>query len=128
GIHPGIVALRQTYLDADPPCLEYDFVAGRDLGATMRSLGHADDPGKVEAVTLLVRQLAETVGFMHRLTPPVVHRDLKPANVLVQRVFTAEDAEGRREKTGEGQDNSSLLSVFPLRPSASSAVNLFVTD
>ncbi|MFO0881771.1 MAG: ribosomal protein L7/L12 [Gemmataceae bacterium] len=29
-------------------------------------------------------QLAEVVGYMHRLDPPVVHRDLKPANILVQ--------------------------------------------
>src|SRR5262249_58891705 len=72
GTHPGIVALRQTYLDADPPCLEYDFVEGRDLGALIRSLGPADEPAKVEAVARLMREMAETVGFMHRLTPPVV--------------------------------------------------------
>src|SRR5207244_8214380 len=28
GRHPGIVALRHTYLNADPPCLEYDYFAG----------------------------------------------------------------------------------------------------
>src|SRR5262249_24562211 len=30
-------------------------------------------------------QLAEIVGFAHRMSPPLVHRDLKPANILIQR-------------------------------------------
>ncbi len=31
GHHAGIVALRETYLTADPPCLEYEYVEGGDL-------------------------------------------------------------------------------------------------
>ncbi len=31
--HPGIVRLRQSFLSADPPCLEYDFRAGGDLAS-----------------------------------------------------------------------------------------------
>ena len=30
--HPGIVRLQRTYLRADPPCLEYEYVDGCDLG------------------------------------------------------------------------------------------------
>jgi hypothetical protein len=36
GKHPGIVPLRHTYLSADPPCLEYEYVAGGDLSALSR--------------------------------------------------------------------------------------------
>jgi hypothetical protein len=32
GTHPGIVQLVNTYLSADPPCLEYEYVEGGDLG------------------------------------------------------------------------------------------------
>ena len=32
----------------------------------------------------MVREIATSVGFAHRLSPPLVHRDLKPANILVQ--------------------------------------------
>jgi serine/threonine protein kinase len=32
GRHPGIVALQHTYLGADPPCLEYEYIEGGDLG------------------------------------------------------------------------------------------------
>jgi hypothetical protein len=31
GKHPGIVCLRNTYLTADTPCLEYEYVPGGDL-------------------------------------------------------------------------------------------------
>ena len=33
----------------------------------------------------VMHQLADIVGFAHRLNPPIVHRDLKPANILVRR-------------------------------------------
>src|SRR5438105_2223296 len=36
GRHPGIVALQHTYLSADPPCLEYEYVEGGDLAGLIR--------------------------------------------------------------------------------------------
>src|SRR5262249_12975458 len=82
GRHPGIVALQHTYLAADPPCLEYEYVAGGDLAGRIQGWqGAAPD---IARSARLVRELAGIVGFAHRLSPPIVHRDLKPANVLVQ--------------------------------------------
>jgi hypothetical protein len=84
GRHPGIVALRQAYLDASPPCLEYEYVEGGDLAALAAEWQRG---GKVpqRQVCALVERLAEIVGHAHRLSPAIVHRDLKPANVLVER-------------------------------------------
>ena len=31
GKHPGIVPLLDTYLNGDPPCIKYEYVAGGDL-------------------------------------------------------------------------------------------------
>lgn len=81
GKHNGIVELRHTYFTARPPCLEYEYIAGGDLAALMRD-GVARTPDQVADIVL---QLADIVGFAHRLHPPIVHRDLKPANILVQR-------------------------------------------
>src|SRR5947209_336750 len=36
GKHPGIVALRQTYLSAEPPCLEYEFIPGGNLAGVIQ--------------------------------------------------------------------------------------------
>jgi hypothetical protein len=84
GRHPGIVQLLGTHLNADPPCLEYEYVAGGDL---TRMVGEFKRGGGFDPIgaTEIVRDIARTVGFMHRLNPPIVHRDLKPANVLVHR-------------------------------------------
>ncbi len=80
----GIVPLLETYLNADPPCLEYEFVEGGELTALIQASGqsgHLPTPAQASAI---VGELARTVGRFHRLDPPLVHRDLKPANVLVK--------------------------------------------
>jgi eukaryotic-like serine/threonine-protein kinase len=86
GQHPGIVSLRATYLSADPPCLEYEYVEGGDLGGLIQDwYRQAEKPSCAQVAGAMV-QLAEIVAFAHRLDPPIVHRDLKPANILVQRL------------------------------------------
>jgi serine/threonine protein kinase len=84
GKHPGIVTLLDASLSAEPPCLRYEYVEGGDLTELARAWPPPPDPRRVELATAAVRELAATVGHMHRLTPPVVHRDLKPSNVLVE--------------------------------------------
>jgi len=86
GRHVGIVSLLHTYLSADPPCLEYEYVEGGDLAAIIaRGLRTPATKERTLHATRMVLELAKTVGFAHRLSPPVVHRDLKPANILVSR-------------------------------------------
>ncbi len=87
GRHPGIVGLQHTYLSAEPPCLEYEYVDGGDLASHALQWHQANHPflETIAWAGKLIHTLAETVGFAHRLTPPVVHRDLKPANILLHR-------------------------------------------
>jgi formylglycine-generating enzyme required for sulfatase activity len=84
GRHPGIVQLRHTYLSADPPCLEYEYVPGGDLAGLIAAWQQGTVPARPEQAARLLQALAGIVGFLHRLDPPVVHRDLKPANILLQ--------------------------------------------
>jgi eukaryotic-like serine/threonine-protein kinase len=83
GSRPGIVRLNDTYLSADPPCLEYEYVAGGELTGLMRDYRSRGGIAPRDAAKI-VERLARTVGFFHRLDPPIVHRDLKPANILVK--------------------------------------------
>jgi formylglycine-generating enzyme required for sulfatase activity len=90
GTHPGIVALRQTYLSAEPPCLEFECVEGGDLAGLIQEWHSSGEQPTPDQAARVVRHLAEAVAFAHRQQPTIVHRDLKPANVLVKR-----DAEGK---------------------------------
>jgi serine/threonine protein kinase len=82
--NPGVVRLRHTYLNADTPCLEYEYVPGGDLTGLI-GRWHRDRHATLPAqAARLMLDLAEVVAFAHRLDPPIVHRDLKPANVLLQ--------------------------------------------
>lgn len=80
----GIVTLKRAYLEADPICLEYEYVAGGDLTGLIHKIQKMPAPKRIELSRQIIRQLADVVGRMHRLSPPVIHRDLKPANVLTR--------------------------------------------
>jgi formylglycine-generating enzyme required for sulfatase activity len=82
--HPGFVALRHTYLSADPPCLEYEYISGGDLTGVIQKWHQKPPADLVERALKTMRALTEIVAAAHRLAPPIVHRDLKPANILVQ--------------------------------------------
>lgn len=82
---PGIVTLRQAYLDADPVCLEYEYVNGGDLSGLVNQMKGLPAAKRGQFANQTIRKLAKIVGQAHRLGPPIVHRDLKPANILVRR-------------------------------------------
>ncbi len=84
GRHPGIVSLLDTYLNGEPPCLKYEYVAGGDLSGLIGQWRQAPPRDHVAACTRLMHELADIVAFAHKLNPPIVHRDLKPANILLQ--------------------------------------------
>jgi formylglycine-generating enzyme required for sulfatase activity len=86
GKHPGIVPLLDTYLNSDPPCIKYEYVAGGDLSGLIGQWRHTPPRDHVGECTRLAHELADIVAFAHKLDPPIVHRDLKPANILLQPV------------------------------------------
>jgi serine/threonine protein kinase len=82
--NPGVVKLLHTYLTADPPCLEYEYVEGGDLAGLIQEWHQVrSGPTPVQAARTMLR-IARIVQQAHRAEPPIVHRDLKPANILVQ--------------------------------------------
>jgi len=85
GRQPGMVQLLHTYLSAQTPCLEYEFIEGGDLGGLIQAWHRQEGgPTPVQAARAVLR-LAEIMAVAHGANPPIVHRDLKPANILVTR-------------------------------------------
>ena len=101
GLHRGIVALQDANLDSEPPYLQYDYVQGGDLGGLIGDWHRRPEGISAARVSSAMLQLAEIVGFAHRLDPPIVHRDLKPANILVPR-FDADEVEFKITDFGIG--------------------------
>ncbi|WZO96187.1 serine/threonine-protein kinase [Isosphaeraceae bacterium EP7] len=85
GRHPGVVTLQHTYLGAEYPCLEYEYIDGGDLFAMARRWDRTKPESVLKRATEVVSRLARILGTAHRLSPPIVHRDLKPSNILVRR-------------------------------------------
>ena len=59
GRHPGIVTLQHAYLNADPPCLEYEYVEGGDLVGLAANWQSLEPARRVAQATATVRQLVE---------------------------------------------------------------------
>src|SRR5208283_3842503 len=84
--HPGIVPLLKTYLNAEPLCLEYEYVNRGDLAGFIHEWHRSGKKPSSEKAVKVISRLAEIIGFSHQLKPAIVHRDLKPANILVHQV------------------------------------------
>jgi formylglycine-generating enzyme required for sulfatase activity/serine/threonine protein kinase len=82
----GIVPLLHAYLNNDPPCLEFPYIAGGTLVGLLEecraSAAGSFSPMQAQGI---VGRIAKIVGPAHRATPRLVHRDLKPANVMVEK-------------------------------------------
>lgn len=85
GRQHGIVPLLDAYLDADPPCLVYEYVEGGDMTGLIREM-HAQRGLSVATANRLLLRLAEIIAVAHRADPAIVHDDLKPSNILIRRV------------------------------------------
>ena len=85
GRKPGIVELWDAFLDHDPPCLVYQFIAGGDLTGLMRTLKTLPAKERETRAMEVMIALASIVAPLHAMVPPIIHRDLKPANILISR-------------------------------------------
>jgi formylglycine-generating enzyme required for sulfatase activity len=84
GERRGLVTLHNFY-PGDPCYLEYAFVEAADLtGLMAECMGNLPFARRVSFARTLIGCLAEFVGILHGLQPPLVHGHLQPANILVQ--------------------------------------------
>jgi tetratricopeptide (TPR) repeat protein len=75
--HPHIAPALHASIYQDRLYLVLEFVPGVNLQTVIQQQG----PLPVDRACVLMRQVAETLGFVHR--QGIVHRDIKPANLML---------------------------------------------
>jgi serine/threonine protein kinase len=88
--YPGIVAVRDHFFARGYAFLVMDFVPGENLYDRHRRTARPDeDPDDLPLSPIPESQvaaygiaLAETLSYLHKLSPPVIYRDLKPHNII----------------------------------------------
>jgi hypothetical protein len=88
---PGVVPLQEIHLLADPPCVQYSYLQAADLSALVLEWRETDAIVHPRAITDLVYQIADTIGRLHSLQPPIMHGNLRGTNILLMTT-----ADGRR--------------------------------
>ncbi|NBO93821.1 MAG: hypothetical protein EBV06_16160, partial [Planctomycetia bacterium] len=72
----GLVTLKNAYLNHEPPCLEYEFVAGGDLCNYVGEWFRLDVETRDNRARQIILKLATILAPLHQLNPAIVHRDL----------------------------------------------------
>ena len=82
GGHDNIVKLLDVQLDGESPWLMYEYVDAGDLADQVHQWANLSKAERQKNALVAMYELAQTIGYFHRLNPAIVHRDLKPANTL----------------------------------------------
>jgi formylglycine-generating enzyme required for sulfatase activity len=80
--HPNVVAIHRVTLDAEPPFLVMELVAGETLAERVKREG----PLQADEAVRIAMALCDALEHAHERS--VLHRDLKPSNVLLTRQGT----------------------------------------
>ncbi|MEZ0374415.1 MAG: serine/threonine protein kinase [Candidatus Sericytochromatia bacterium] len=77
--HPLLPRLLAYGMDGEISYLIYPFIEGESLQAKLDAGWRPDQ----EQVFALIRQLLETLIWLHARQPPLIHRDIKPSNLIL---------------------------------------------
>lgn len=107
--HPGLIALRDSFIEGGKRYLVTDFVEGRTLEDLLTGAGTALPEAQVARWGILI---CDILVYLHSRTPPIIVRDVKPANFIVspdQRRVVLVDLEiSRTYKRGKLKDTTPM--------------------
>jgi serine/threonine protein kinase len=86
--HPSIVRIYHFGRDQGSQYIAMELVPGLSLGTYIKQLAASGQVIRPDETLLLVRQVAEALGYAHR--KGVIHQDIKPDNILVKELERAE--------------------------------------
>ena len=87
--HPNIVQVFELGAVEDEYFISMEYVRGRDLAETMRTLWARIGPPRPELVAYVGREMCRALAYAHELTADdgsplgMIHRDVSPSNVML---------------------------------------------
>ncbi len=78
--HPGLPELADLFREGEYWYLVIEYIPGKTLETIRREEG-GQSPARVAD---WMRQLCETLNYLHSRTPPVIHGDIKPSNLICE--------------------------------------------
>ncbi len=107
--HPGLVALRDSFIEQGKRYLVTDFVEGSTLEDLLTDAGTALPEAQVARWGILI---CDILAYLHSRTPPIIVRDVKPSNFIVspdhKRVVLIDLEISRAYKSGKLRDTTAM--------------------
>ncbi len=79
--HPNLPKVSDYFIQDDRDYIVMDYVAGENLRELCDKARQRGNFLREERVLQWVKQLCDTLEYLHSQDPPVLHRDIKPANI-----------------------------------------------
>lgn len=103
--HPNCVKMSGVFATPGRAYIVLEYCKGRSL----REIIDADGALEYDRVLPIAHQLADVLGYLHTLEPPVLHRDISPDNVIVMDDGGVKLIDFSVARQGESRDASDFV-------------------
>jgi serine/threonine protein kinase len=106
--HPNVVKVIDIFEENSTSYIVMQFVEGITLQQLVEQRGKLD----YETAVNYIAQIAEAVGHIHSLTPPILHRDISPDNVIItpaNKIVLIDFGSAREFINNQTQDFTAIL-------------------
>jgi len=106
--HQNVVKVIDTFEENNTSYIVMQFVEGVTLQQLVEQKGKLD----YETAVNYIAQIAEAVGYIHSLTPPILHRDISPDNVIItpaNKIVLIDFGSAREFINNQTQDFTAIL-------------------
>lgn len=116
-VHPNVVRLLEQHLDAEPPYLVLEYVAGVDLHRLLKLSAPSSKGVPVELACFLCHGIALALSALHEPAnsdlPRIFHGDVSPSNILLSELGDVKLSDFGLAKAEGGAPSSSPRPTNP---------------
>lgn len=77
--HPNIIKIKAVYEDSKHVCLVMEYFNGKTLFQHLINKNWL----KEDETKIIMKNVVQTIRYLHSMSPKILHRDIKPENILI---------------------------------------------